>query len=108
MLQPIRHYCPVGVLSPCLYDAPPHHPGCVQVPVALVQEVLKAKEGTADLLGRYNAFAMRSFVEDNRALVWCTGGWCCGYLPVWVSSRCLFLSLVLSATAHATQSEAAT
>jgi hypothetical protein len=45
----------------------------VQVPVALVQEVLKAQEGTADLLFKYDRFAMRSFVEDNRALVWCTG-----------------------------------
>jgi hypothetical protein len=48
----------------------------VQVPVALVQEVLRGKEGTDVLLARYEAFAMRSFVEDNRALVWCTGGAC--------------------------------
>jgi hypothetical protein len=41
----------------------------------LVQEVLAGKEGTEALLARYDAFAMRSFVEDNRALVWCTGGW---------------------------------
>lgn len=45
----------------------------VQVPVALVQEVFKAQEGTADMLAKYDRFAMRSFVEDNRALVWCTG-----------------------------------
>jgi hypothetical protein len=45
----------------------------LQVPVALVQEVLQAKEGPADLQAKYDAFAMRSFVEDNRALVWCTG-----------------------------------
>jgi hypothetical protein len=45
----------------------------VQVPVTLVQEVLKAQEGTTDLLSKYDRFAMRSFVEDNRALVWCTG-----------------------------------
>lgn len=53
---------------------------CVQVPVALVQEVLRAREGgggTADLQAKYDAFAMRSFVEDNRALVWCTGRGVC-------------------------------
>lgn len=50
-----------------------------QVPVALVQEVLQARggEGSADLQSKYDRFAMRSFVEDNRALVWCTGGWWC-------------------------------
>lgn len=45
----------------------------VQVPVALVQEVLQARESATDLQAKYDAFAMRSFVEDNRALVWCTG-----------------------------------
>lgn len=45
----------------------------MQVPVALVQEVLQARESATDLQAKYDAFAMRSFVEDNRALVWCTG-----------------------------------
>jgi hypothetical protein len=48
---------------------------CLQVPVGLVQEVLQVRggEGSSDLQSKYDRFAMRSFVEDNRALVWCTG-----------------------------------
>jgi hypothetical protein len=56
----------------------------LQVPVALVQEVLQAKEGPADLQAKYDAFAMRSFVEDNRALVWCTGA-AGGHSTAWIS-----------------------
>jgi hypothetical protein len=45
----------------------------LQVPVSLVHDVLTSHPATANLALRYDAYAMRSFVEDNRALVWCTG-----------------------------------
>lgn len=67
-------------------------PSCLpllnQVPVALVHEVLSTQPGTANLASRYDNYALRSFVEDNRSMVWCTGrcslsftaevacGWC--------------------------------
>lgn len=44
------------------------------MPVGLVHEVLRARPKTAELAQRYDEFALRSFVEDNRSLVWCTGG----------------------------------
>lgn len=53
---------------------------CSQVPVALVRDVLSNRPDTAPLNQKYDNFAMRSFIEENRALVWCTGeqqlGWC--------------------------------
>jgi hypothetical protein len=46
---------------------------CAQVPVVLVHEVLSSRPKTLELSQRYDEFALRSFVEDNRSLVWCTG-----------------------------------
>jgi hypothetical protein len=45
----------------------------LQVPVALVHEVLALQPKTAELVARYDNYALRSFVEDNRAMVWCVG-----------------------------------
>ena len=45
-------------LNPCL----------LQVPEALVQELMSPPD-----LAKFEAFAMRSFVEDNRRMSWCTG-----------------------------------
>jgi hypothetical protein len=43
------------------------------VPVALVHEVLSLQPKTSELVKRYDNYALRSFVEDNRAMVWCVG-----------------------------------
>ncbi|WIA08252.1 hypothetical protein OEZ85_007696 [Tetradesmus obliquus] len=49
-------------------------PDCkAEVPVALVHEVLQLEPKTAELVPRYDNYALRSFVEDNRAMVWCVG-----------------------------------
>jgi hypothetical protein len=45
----------------------------LQVPVALVHEVLSLQPKTSELAKRYDNYALRSFVEDNRAMVWCVG-----------------------------------
>lgn len=49
----------------------------VQVPVGLVHGVLTSRPETKSLNQKYDTFALRSFVEENRALVWCTGGALC-------------------------------
>ena len=41
------------------------------MPAALVRELLPAPDAA-----KYDAFALRSFVEDNRAMSWCTGADC--------------------------------
>jgi hypothetical protein len=41
--------------------------------VALVHEVLSLQPKTSELAKRYDNYALRSFVEDNRAMVWCVG-----------------------------------
>eukprot|EP00775_Hariotina_reticulata_P011699 gene11699-11843_t len=52
-------------------------PDCkAEVPVVLVHEVLGTRPKTVQLAQRYDEFALRSFVEDNRSLVWCTGANC--------------------------------
>lgn len=45
----------------------------LQVPVALVHEVLSLQPKTSEMAKRYDNYALRSFVEDNRAMVWCVG-----------------------------------
>eukprot|EP00879_Flechtneria_rotunda_P014450 GHRR01015099.1.p1 GENE.GHRR01015099.1~~GHRR01015099.1.p1 ORF type:complete len:471 (+),score=115.95 GHRR01015099.1:168-1580(+) len=52
-------------------------PDCkAEVPVPLVHKVLSSQPATKELAQRYDTFALRSFVEDNRNLVWCTGANC--------------------------------
>lgn len=49
--------------------------GCLQcaeqVPSAIVHELLSPEEAA-----RYDKYSLRSYVEDNRAMSWCTGQVC--------------------------------
>lgn len=73
--SPLRSHALCRAMPAHLLPAhlPPAHLPPAQVPVSLIHEVLRSQPGTADMAARYDAFALRSFVEDNRALVWCTG-----------------------------------
>jgi hypothetical protein len=41
--------------------------------VALIR---KACSSNKDLIAKYEEFALRSFIDDNRKVAWCTGGGC--------------------------------
>ncbi len=60
-------------MMPCLHT---------QVPAELVRQI-----GGPDFAGRYDVYALRSYVEENSNMAWCTGAGCENAVQVGVGAR---------------------